>query len=92
MTAPLKPQETTNYELLGTDWATRAPVAQTLQTVRHTCLRTTATCAYTFARFPFSGKYTPTHTSTVKQPVEHNNVTAPVKPQETTNYELLGKD
>ena len=53
----MKPQETTNYELLGNDWATRAPVAQTLQTVRQTCPRTTATCAYMFAGFPFSGKF-----------------------------------
>jgi len=29
---------TTNYELQGTGWATRAPVAQTLQTVRQTCV------------------------------------------------------
>jgi hypothetical protein len=28
---------TTNYELQGTGWATRAPVAQTLQSVRQTC-------------------------------------------------------
>ena len=34
---------TTNYELQGTGWATRAPVAQTLQSVRQTCPRTTAT-------------------------------------------------
>ena len=35
---------TTNYELQGTGWATRAPVAQTLQTVRQTCPGTAATC------------------------------------------------
>ena len=87
----MKPQETTNYELLGKGWATRAPVAQTLQSMRQTCLRTTTTCAYTFARFPFSGKVKPTRASPVKQRLEHNNVTAPVKPQEPTNYELLGK-
>ena len=34
---------TTNYELQGTGWATRALVAQTLQTVRQTCLCTMAT-------------------------------------------------
>ena len=34
VTAPVKPQETTNYELQGTGRATRAPVAQTLQSVR----------------------------------------------------------
>ena len=87
----MKPQETTNYELLGKGWATRAPVAQTLQTVRQTCTRTTTTCAYTFAQVPFSGKFKPTRTSPVKQRTCNNNVTAPVKPQETTNYELLGK-
>ena len=42
---------TTNYELQGTGWATRAPVAQTLQTVRQTCSCTTATCLYLFAYF-----------------------------------------
>ena len=92
MAAPVKPQETTNYELLGKDWATRAPVLQTLQSVRQTCSRTTTTCAYTFAQVPFSGKFKPTPTSPVQQRLENNNVTAPVKPQETTNYELLGKD
>ena len=70
VTAPVKPQETTNYELLGKDWATRAPIAQSLQSVRHTCSRTTTTCAYTFARFSFSGKFTPTRTSPVKQRLE----------------------
>ena len=91
MTAPVKPQETTNYELLGNGWATHAPYAQTLQSVRQTCLRTTATCAYTFVQVPFSGNFNPTCTSPVKQQVETTVVTAPVKPQETTNYELLGK-
>ena len=70
----MKPQETTNYELLGNDWATRAPYAQTLQTVCHTCLRTTTTCAYTFARFSFSRKYKPTRTSPVKQRVQTTTV------------------
>ena len=88
----MKPQETTNYELLGNDWATRAPVAQTLQTVRQTCSRTTTTCAHTFAQVPFSGRFKSTRTSPVKQTTCNNNVTAPLKPQETTNYELLGKD
>jgi hypothetical protein len=37
----VKPPETTNYELHGTGWATRAPVAQTLQSVRQTWPRTT---------------------------------------------------
>ena len=31
-----EPSRTTNYELQGTGGATRAPVAQTLQTVRQT--------------------------------------------------------
>ena len=74
----MKPQETTNYELLGKGWATRAPVAQTLQSVRQTCTRTTTTCAYTFSQVPFSGKFNPTRTSPVKQRTCNNNVTAPV--------------
>ena len=57
------------------DWATRAPVAQTLQTVRQTCPRTTATCAYLFAQVPFSGKVKPTRTSPVNQRVETTVVT-----------------
>ena len=61
---------TTNYELLKEDWATRAPVAQTLQTVRQTCPCTVATCPYTFARFPSCGIFTSTRTIPVKQPVE----------------------
>ena len=79
------------YELLGKGWATRAPVAQTLQSVRRTCLRTTTTCAYTFAQVPFSGNFNPTRASPHETTTRNNNVTAPVKPQETTNYELLGK-
>ena len=74
----MKPQETTNYELLGKEWATRAPVAQTLQTVRQACLRCTTTCACTFVQVPFSGKFNPTRTSPVKQRTCNNNVTAPV--------------
>ena len=62
--------ETTNYELHGMGWATRAPVAQTLQTVRQTCPCTTATCPYTFARFPCCGIFTPTRTIPVKQQLE----------------------
>ena len=54
---------TTNYELQGKGQATRAPVAQTLQTVRQTCSCTTATCLYLFARFPSCGIFTPTRTS-----------------------------
>ena len=66
MTSPVKPQETTNYELEGTGWATRAPVAQTLQTVRQTCSRTIDTCPYLFARFPSCGIFTPTRTNSSK--------------------------
>ena len=61
---------TTNYELQGTGWTTRAPGAQTLQSVRQTCTRTTATCPYRFARFPSCGIFTPTRTNPVKQRVE----------------------
>jgi hypothetical protein len=66
----LKPQcdgagdtsRTTNYELHGTGWATRAPVAQTLQTVRQPCSCTMTTCQYRFARFPSCGIFIPTCT------------------------------
>ena len=61
---------TTNYELQGTGWATRAPVAQTLQSVRQTCSCTMATCPYRFARFPSCGIFTPTRTIPVKQQFE----------------------
>ena len=79
---------TTNYELRGTGQATRAPVAQTLQTVRQRCSCTTATCPYRFARFPFCGIFTPTLAIPVKITSCNNRVTVPVKPQEHTNYEL----
>jgi hypothetical protein len=72
---------TTNYELQGTGWATRAPDAQTLQSVRQTCICTTATCLYLFVRFPSCGIFTPTRTIPVKQRVEPQ-VTVTVKPQE----------
>jgi hypothetical protein len=68
--APVKPRRTTNYELHKEGWATRTPVAQTLQSVRQTCPCTIATCPYLFARFPFCGIFTPTRTSPVKQRVE----------------------
>ena len=61
---------TTNYELQGTGWATRAPVAQTLQSVRQTCSCATSTCLYRFARFPSCGIFTPTRTIPLKQRVE----------------------
>ena len=85
---PVKPQETTNYELHGTGQATRAPVAQTLQSMRQTCTCTTATCLYRFVRFPSCGIFTPTRTIPVKPQVD--SVTVPVKPPEPTNYELQG--
>ena len=72
-----------NYELLKKEWTTRAPVAQTLQSVRQPCLRTTTTCAYTFARFSFSGTFKPTRTSSSETTeLKTTVVTAPVKPQE----------
>ena len=61
---------TTNYELLKKDWATRAPVAQTLQSVRQTCSRTTTTCAYLSVQVSSSGHFKPSRTSPVKQRVE----------------------
>ena len=78
---------TTNYELQGTGRATRAPVAQTLQSVRQTCSCTTATCLYLFARFPSCGIFTPTRTIPVnnkwKQQCDGAGETSI-----TTNYEL----
>ena len=53
---------TTNYEFQGTGRATRAPVAQTLQSVRQTCPCTMATCPYRFARFPSCGIFSSTRT------------------------------
>ena len=80
---------TTNYELQGTGRATRAPVAQTLQSVRQTCSCTTATCPcttatrlYTFARFPSCGIFTPTRTISSETTSGNNRVSVPVKPQE----------
>ena len=61
---------TTNYELQGTGLATRAPVAQTLQSVRQTCSCATITCSFQFARFPSCGIFTPTRAIPVKQQVE----------------------
>ena len=79
---PVKPPEPTNYELQGTGWATRAPVAQTLQSVRQTCSRTTATCPYRFARFPSCGIFAPTRTISSETTSGNNRVSVPVKPQE----------
>ena len=79
---------TTNYELHEQGWATRAPVAQTLQTVRQTCQCTTYRYPYPFARFPSCGIFTPTRTISSETTSRNNSVTAPVKPSRTTNYEL----
>ena len=49
-----------NYELLKKWWATRAPYAPTLQTVRQTRSWHGGTCAYLFARFVFSETFKPT--------------------------------
>ena len=70
VTAPLKPQEMNKFELLGKEWATRAPVAQTLQTVRQACSPCTTTCACTFVQVPFSGKFNTTRASPHKQRLE----------------------
>jgi hypothetical protein len=86
----LKPQcdgagdtsRTTNYELHGTGWATRAPVAQTLQTVRQSCSCTTATCSYPFARFPSCGILTPTRAIPVKITSCNQRVTVTEQQQE----------
>ena len=86
-----KPQETTNYELLGKDWATRAPVTQTLQSVRQTWLRTTATCAYPFVRFPSSATFKPTRYHPSEQRGETTSYGAGGNLKERENYELLGK-
>ena len=65
-----EPSRTTNYELHVKGRATRAPVPQTLQSVRQTCSCTTATCPYPFVRIPSCGIFTPNRTSPVKQRVE----------------------
>jgi len=61
---PVKPSRTeiTSYELHNTGWAPRAPVAQPLQSVRQTCLCTTATRPYRLVRFPLSGTFIPAPT------------------------------
>ena len=81
---------TTNYELQGTGWATRAPVAQTLQTVRQTCSGTKHGCSYPFARFPSCGIFILTRTSPVKQQLEPPSDGAG-ETSRTTNYELQDK-
>ena len=66
----------------GTGRATRAPVAQTLQSVRQTCPCTTATCLYQFARFPSCGIFILTRAIPVKITSCNNRVTVPVTPPE----------
>ena len=70
-------------------WATRAPVAQTLQSVRQTCPCTTATCPYRFARFPSCGIFTPTRTIPENNKWKQQGVGAG-ETSRTTNYELQG--
>jgi hypothetical protein len=62
-------------------WTKRAPVAQTLQSVRQTCPCTTATCPCTLIRFSLNSRVKPTPTSPVNNKLKHQ-VTAPVKPTE----------
>ena len=54
--------------------------------VRQTCSRHMGTCAYTFARFPFSGEFNPTRTSPVKQRLE---TTVVVGARETSRNDKL---
>ena len=56
VTVPANTSRTTNYELRGTGWATRAPVAQTLQTMRQTRSCTNTMCSYTLTRFSSSSR------------------------------------
>ena len=80
---------TTNYELHGTGWATRAPNAQTLQTVRQTCSCTTATGSYRFVQFPSCGIFIPTRTIPVHNELKQQCDSAG-DTSRTTNYELHG--
>ena len=82
---PVNTSRTTNYELQGTDWATRAPVAQTLQTVRQTCSCTTTTCPYWFAQFPSCAIFTPTRTIPVNNELKQQGDGA----GEHLNYDKL---
>ena len=81
---------TTNYELQGTGWATRAPVARTLQSVRQTCSCTIATCLYRFVRFPCCGIFTPPRTSSVNNELKQQCDGAG-ETSRMTNYEMHGK-
>ena len=56
-------------------WIKRVNIAKTLQSMRQTCPRTTATCPYPLVRFPFSENFKPTHTNPV-----NNKLPVPVKP------------
>ena len=90
VTVPVNTSRTTNYELQGTGWATRAPVAQTLQTVRQTCTCTTATCPYQFARFPSCGIFIPTRTISSENYELKQQGDGAGDTSRTTNYELQG--
>ena len=79
---------TTNYELQGTGCATRAPVAQTLQSVRQSCSRTTATCSYPFVRFPSCGIFTSTRTSLQSNNELKQQGDGAGETSRTTNYVL----
>ena len=88
--AAVETSRTTNYELQGTGWATRAPVAQTLQSVRQTCSCTTATCSHTFARFPSCGIFVPTRTISKSNNELKQQGDGAGETSRTTNYELQG--
>ena len=91
MTGPVKPQDTTNYKLLGKGWATCMPVTQTLQSMHQTCPCTTTMCAYMFAQFPLSETFKPTSTSPVNNKLKQQcDSTSEIS--RTTIYELHGKD
>ena len=88
---PVKPQER-QITLHGTGRATRAPVAQTLQSVPQTCPCTIIRCSYPFARFPSCGNFKLNRTSPVnnklKQPSDGNGAG---ETSRTKIYELHGK-
>jgi hypothetical protein len=69
--------------------ATRAPVAQTLQSVRQTCPGTIHTCPYRFARFPFCGIFTPTRTSPVNNKLNQQVETTGDGASETSRMKIL---
>ena len=88
VTVPANTSRTTNYELRGTGRATRAPVAQTLQSIRQSCSCTTSTCPYRFARFPSCGIFMPTRASKNYELQQQGDGAG--ETSRTTNYELQG--